>query len=169
MQTISESSLIAASPDVVWDVLTEFERYDDWNPFMSVVGRPNENARLVVELRPPGRRTVRFRPRVTAVVPNRELRWFGRFSVGGLYDGEHRFSLVPEGEGTRFVQEMTSSGALVGPINRWMHRAIERGFQAMNVALKARAEATAAGDGSVFTVPPAGDSGAEPVGRESAQ
>lgn len=168
MQRISTASYIAAPPEVVWDVLRDFRRYDEWNPFMSVVGRPNAGARLVVELRPPGRRTVRFRPRVTAVVPERELRWRGSLGLPGLYDGEHQFRLEPADGGTEFRHEETFSGALVAPINRWTRGATERGFEAMNAALKARAEAIAAGDEPAVRVYPAADPAPEPLGQDPA-
>ncbi|MFB6155940.1 MAG: SRPBCC family protein [Haloferacaceae archaeon] len=150
MNELSTSVDIDAPSDVVWDVLTDFDEYGEWNPFALVAGRPTEGARLTVELRPPGKRATTFRPTVTRVDPGEELRWRGHLFVRGLYDGEHRFSLEALDDGrTRFVQSETFEGLLVGPINRWLGDATREGFEAMNEALRARAESragTSAGD-----------------------
>ncbi|MGM0590830.1 MAG: SRPBCC family protein [Halobacteriota archaeon] len=132
---------IDAPPERVWAVLVDFDDYPEWNPFMRVMGRPNLGADLVVELRPPGMRRSRFRPRVTSVDRGHELRWLGHLGVAGLFDGDHRFVVDerPDG-GTRFTQSETFGGVLSGPVFRWLATATERGFREMNEALKQRAE-----------------------------
>jgi len=91
------------------------------------------------------RRAARFRPTVTVVDEGREFRWLGRFGVSGLYDGEHRFVLEPldDGRRTRLFHAERFSGILAGLVNRWLGDSTERGFEAMNGALKGRAEAEA--------------------------
>jgi hypothetical protein len=71
----------------------------------------------------------------------RELRWLGHLGLRGLFDGEHGFRVVAEDVGRcRFEQFETFTGLLVAPI-LWMAEAPTRlGFEAMNRALKARAE-----------------------------
>lgn len=133
---------IDAPPERVWDVLTDFDRYDEWNPFMRVVGRPNEAARLHVELFPPGGRPARFRPTVTRAVPGRELRWLGRLWTRGVFDGEHQFVLDPldDGRRTRLTHAESMTGVLTPLVWRRVGAATERGFEAMNAALKREAE-----------------------------
>jgi hypothetical protein len=144
MRELSTTIDIEAPPETVWAVLTDFERYPDWNPFMRVVGRPNEGAHLVVDVTPPGKRGFRFRPTVTRVERPRELRWVGQLFVPGLYDGEHRFTLESAVDGgTRLIHAESFDGVLVGVVNRFVGAATERGFHEMNAALKARVEALA--------------------------
>lgn len=143
MAALTTSIDIEASPDAVWDVLTDFRRYPEWNPFMRVVGRANEGARLVVDLTPPGTRRFRFRPTVTRVDPGHELRWLGHLFVSGLYDGEHRFTLDATDEGTRLTHAESFDGILVGLVNRVVGSATEAGFHEMNAALKERVESRA--------------------------
>jgi hypothetical protein len=80
-----------------------------------------------------------FHPTVVALRPQRELRWLGRLLVPGIFDGEHSFLLTPIGNGVRFVQREQFSGILAG-LMRSTLAATEAGFNAMNVALKERAE-----------------------------
>jgi len=142
MRELATSIEIDASPEHVWDVLTDFDAYDEWNPFMRVVGRDNLGARLSVEIRPPGERRSRFRPTVTVVDRPRELRWVGHLFVPGIFDGEHRFTLEQlDGERTRFVQAESFDGVLAGVLLRALGGSVGAGFRRMNEALKVRAEA----------------------------
>lgn len=146
MQRIETETTIDAPPAAVWEALVDFERYPEWNPFLRVRGRPNLGAHLLVELRPPDGRATQFRPTVTVADAGRELRWLGHLFVAGLYDGEHEFRLEDDGAGgTRFVHAETFRGLLVPLVNRLIGKRVERGFVAMNTALKRRVEDTAAG------------------------
>jgi len=87
---------INASPQAVWDVLTDFAVYGDWNPFMDrIEGTPEVGAKLVVHMTPPEGRAMTFKPTVLAATPGRELHWLGKLVVDGLFDGEHTFVLTP--------------------------------------------------------------------------
>jgi hypothetical protein len=133
---------IDAPPSVVWAVLTNTGSYPDWNPFIRrVSGDLRERAKLDVRIEPPGGRAMTFKPTVLGVENERELRWLGRFILRGLFDGEHIFRLEALGEGrTRFTQAERFSGILVRAFGSTLDKT-ELGFEQMNSALKARAEA----------------------------
>jgi hypothetical protein len=146
MKTVRTQIVIDAPAERVWNTLANLAAYPDWNPFISrVTGRLLPGARLQVTLDPPGGRRMTFRPRVLAVMPRRELRWRGRLLVPGLFDGEHRFAIEPLGAGrVRFVHEERFTGLLVPLFARGLDQHTRPGFDAMNAALKARAEAPVA-------------------------
>ena len=77
--------------------------------------------------------------------------------VAGLFDGEHGFRVVPEDVGRcRFEQFETFTGLLVAPILWMVGDATRQGFEAMNRALKARAESSVIGASRIivfFTLP----------------
>ncbi|WP_416838343.1 SRPBCC family protein [Haloferax sp. DFSO52] len=143
---LTTSIEIDAPPEQVWAVLIDFDHYDEWNPFMRIVGRANEGATLVVRLMPPGGGESAFEPDVTRSEKNREFGWLGHLVVPGLFDGEHRFRLEPldDGERTRFEHSETFSGILAGITLRFIREKTEAGFEAMNEALKVRVESIAA-------------------------
>lgn len=136
---------IDASPAEVWKVLTAFDEFPRWNPFIvRIEGTPAVGRRLKARLDPPGGRGISLRPVVTVVEPERELAWLGRLGIPGVFDGAHRFQLEPLPEGrTRFVQSEHFRGALVPLVRRSLNRHTLRGFEAMNRALEARVEAAA--------------------------
>ncbi|MFP9192761.1 SRPBCC domain-containing protein [Natronosalvus vescus] len=141
MEQIETFETIDAPPDVVWDVLLEFDAYPEWNPFIRAIeGSPIEGERLTVEIQPPGSRITTVRPEVLFVEENRRLVWVGHLLVPYAFDGYHEFHLEPieEGRKTMLLQRETFRGALV-PILFDGDR-IERGFRGMNEAIKARAE-----------------------------
>jgi hypothetical protein len=142
VRTISHTIEIDAAPEAVWRELADTASYGDWNPFVRRLdGELNEGARLEVEIAPPDGRTMTFKPTVVAATPGRELRWLGHLLVRGLFDGEHSFEIEPlDGGRTRFTQSERFSGLLVRPLGGGLGKT-ERGFEAMNRALKARAEA----------------------------
>ncbi|WP_292365487.1 SRPBCC domain-containing protein, partial [Methanoculleus sp. UBA208] len=142
VREVRAETVIAAPPAVVWRVLTDFAAYPDWNPFiLSIEGKPWVGTRLTVDIRPPGRKSMRFRPRVLRVAKDHELRWIGRVLIAGLFDGEHRFTIIPEGDGSRFVQAEVFTGLLVPAVElTGILRATHLGFLLMNRALRERAE-----------------------------
>ena len=141
MKTLRTEIHIEAPLEAVWDILTDFARYPDWNPLIPHAEGPiREGATITVRIEPPGGRGMTFRPTLRRVEPHRELRWLGHLWIPKLFDGEHIFELHPEDGGTRFVQRETFSGLLVPLLWGSMEGPTHRGFQAMSRALKARAE-----------------------------
>jgi hypothetical protein len=140
--TIERSIEIDASPAAVWSILTDEGAYPDWNPFMTkLAGEFTVGSKLEVRIEPPAARSMTFKPTVLAAEPERELRWLGRFILPGLLDGEHSLRVEPLPEGrSRFVQSERFSGVLVRPLKSMLGKT-ELGFEQMNEALKARAEA----------------------------
>ncbi len=137
---------IEAPTDTVWEVLVDLDHYADWNPFIvESSGTVAVGSRLTNRLQPSGGRTVTFRPTVTEVVEGRVFEWLGRLGIPGLFDGRHRFELHPTAAGgTRLVHGEEFRGILVRPLRRSLDRDTLPGFEAMNAALKTRAEARAA-------------------------
>ena len=133
---------IDASSERVWAVLLDFASYPQWNPFVrSVVGLPQKGARLQIAVQPHGGKVMRFSAVVLAAEAGRELRWLGGFLFPGLFDGEHSFVIESLGaDKVRFRQSERFGGILVGLFRTSLNRDTKRGFEEMNLALKARAE-----------------------------
>lgn len=131
-----------ATPERVWQVLTDFEAYRQWNPFMTQAGgRPVPGERLTILMQPQGGRAIRFQPTVREAVPQRRLRWLGHLLVPGIFDGEHSFTIEPlGGGGVRLVQQEDFRGALVPLLARSLDRRTRPAFERMNQALKQRCE-----------------------------
>lgn len=142
MTRLDTSIEIEAPAKQIWAVLTDFSSYPEWNPFVrSVEGELETGRRLHVRLEPPGLRGMTLRPKLVAVDPPRAFRWHGHLGVPGLFDGEHGFEIEPLASGrVRFRQSEEFRGVLVPLLWRMLETKTRRGFEAMNAALKRRAE-----------------------------
>jgi len=128
---------IKAPAAKVWDVLADFDRYGDWNPFIkSISGDMSEGSRLRVTMQPVGGKPMTFRPTVLKTQVPHEFRWLGHLFVPGLFDGEHYFQIEEISEDTvRFIQGERFRGILVPLLWGSMESGTLAGFKAMNKAL----------------------------------
>lgn len=136
---------IDAPADTVWAVLTDFDAYGEWNPFVPEVrcdlrvggaiemqvklrDKPQFQREWISELEPG--RTFGYRMKPIPLGALRSHRW-------------HRIASVDAGH-CRYHSHFEIHGWLEGLILRLFKPAFERGFGEMSTALKARAEALAA-------------------------
>ena len=142
LRSLETDVTIRGTPEQVWSVLTDFEKYPEWNPFIrETSGEARRGARLKVRIHPPGGSPMTFWPTVREASPGRELRWLGHLWLPSLFDGEHVFRIEPAGEGqTRFRQSEQFRGILVPLFPNTMYEKARRGFEEMNRALKERVE-----------------------------
>ncbi len=142
MYEITTEMIIDAPAQRVWNVIIDFAQYPAWNPFIpKIEGAPTPGSRLKVAIRPPGGQGMTFKPVVLKADPNRELRWLGHLLLPGIFDGEHYFMIEPVSESRiRFVHGERFKGILVALIKSSLEGGTRAGFEAMNKALKARAE-----------------------------
>lgn len=143
MKVLSSGIEIAAPAERVWEILTDFPSYSEWNPFMrEIQGSAEVGSRLAVRVDPSWSMAMTVRPRLVSVVPNRELRWFGHLMfVPRLFDGEHSFLIERAEQGNvRFVQQEKLSGLVAVVFPGRFQRATEHDWDRMNQALKERAE-----------------------------
>ncbi|GAA2816063.1 SRPBCC domain-containing protein [Kribbella solani] len=135
---------IDASPEQVWNVLTDREAYPEWNPFIiSSTGELKVGGKITNVLRDTKGSETAFDPTLLAVTPNEELRWIGKVPPGAIFDGEHSFRLtaLPNGR-TRLVQEEKFTGAAIPFTRSMLNNTIKPQFEAMNRALADRAKAS---------------------------
>ena len=142
MRQLSTTIDIASTPEVVWAILMDFAAYPDWNPFVREIdGNPSAGGRLTVRLHNPGGTAMTFTPIVTEADPNRAFSWLGKLGIKGVFDGHHHFTIETIDDArVRFIQSEDFSGALVPVLWGRVTRKTRPGFDAMNIALKERAE-----------------------------
>ena len=136
-KSITTEIHILATPERVWRILTDLDRYPEWNPFITrASGQLAEGRRLSIQAG-----DMAFKPVVQVFRPDRELQWLGSLWFKGLFDGAHRFELIPQADGTTLLRHSEDfSGLLVGVLASKLDQDTRAGFEAMNEALKARAE-----------------------------
>lgn len=131
---------IAAAPERVWKILTDFSAYSIWNPYIyPAKGEARAGAQLELTLHP-GPKTITFQPIVLAAEPNRELRWFGRTFASGVFDREQSFTIETiDPHRVRLTSRELIKGFLT-PFIGGLLDDTQRGLEIMNQALRARAD-----------------------------
>ena len=144
MKHIRTEALIPASPDRVWAVLADFDRYAEWNPLnIAASGEAKPGGKIRTTFLNPGGKpgaTITQTVTLTTCEPGKALAWSG--SVPLLFKGRHHFTLTPEGSGTRLVHG-EDLGGLIG--NGFTDEQLTRDFlphyEAVNAALAKRVAA----------------------------
>lgn len=139
---IKTEIIINATTEKVWAILTDFENYPNWNPFIKYIkGEVKVGNKITARIEPPEAKGMTFKPKILAFEKNKELRWIGHLLFPGLFDGEHKFELVDNGNGTTtFIQSEKFRGILVPLFKKQLENNTKRGFEVMNNKLKELAE-----------------------------
>ena len=134
--------IIDAPAERVWQALTDFSAYPEWNPLIRhVSGDLEDHARLTVTLAGADGSEHTSHPTVVRYRPGREIRWRDRPALPGIMDTETTFKVEPLGpEQVRFVHWHATSGLLAPFLGARDDAGLRGRLEAMNVALKGRAE-----------------------------
>jgi hypothetical protein len=140
---------IDATPERVWQVLTDLPAYAVWNPFITKAeGTFVVGDRLSV-LVPPVNAFVqqKLRPTVLEVTPLRRLRLWSRLdrlAIPGLFDVELTWTITDRDGGVRLWEQDRFGGLLAPLLIRSLNRHRLTAFNHMHTALKQRVEGTSA-------------------------
>lgn len=142
MKTIETNIVIISTPEKIWDVLTNFEEYELWNPFMTkVVGNASLGSKIEVNIKTISGKNRSYYPIITKCETNKELRWKGKSFLPGVFDGERVFVLEKSGDDkVSFSHKEIFSGLAVKLVGNKLDENLREGFVRMNEALKVRAE-----------------------------
>ncbi len=141
--TVTQTVSINARPPAVWAVLTDFEKYPDWNHSLRIEGdeyRAGEKIRVTL-LDKNGEESDTFTTKLLTYSRPEAIIWKSSLLFGGIFDGRRQFYLELQNDGTTlFTQTEDFSGILV-PLARFATlKNTKEQFSTMNAALKVRAE-----------------------------
>ena len=141
MKEICTKIIINASPIVVWNIITDFENFGKWNPFIKKIsGVPKEGNTIQIFIKPPNSNGMRFEPKILKYEPEKEIRWLGKLWIPKIFDGEHSLTIRKVDENKiLFIQKEQFKGLLI-PLFTNMLEDTKSGFIIMNEKLKQKAE-----------------------------
>jgi hypothetical protein len=141
MREIYTEIMINSSAKLVWDILTDFDNFPKWNPFMKQIsGELREGSRIQVLIKPYNSRDITYKPTILDLKHEEKIKWLGNTWIPHLFDSEHSLILKKIDENRiLFVQKEKFSGILV-PILIGLLKNTEISFKMMNEALKKEAE-----------------------------
>ena len=132
---------IQAAPDTVWQILTSLDKYPEWNPFIHhAIGLAQVGEKVDILFKS-GSKEMTLHCKVVKAEPNKELRWKYHVALPILFSGEHSFIIEQvESNKVRFIDREIFNGILVSSQAKDIDTNSKQGFEAMDQALKARAE-----------------------------
>jgi hypothetical protein len=141
MKELRTEIKIQAAPEKVWQVISELDKYPEWNPFIHhAIGKIKMGEKVDITFKT-GSKEMTLHCVVIKVEPNRELRWKYHVGLNSLFSGEHSFVIEPvDATQVRFVDREVFNGLLVPLQAKDIDTNSKYGFEAMDRALKARAE-----------------------------
>ena len=144
MKTLSTDIKIRAKPEKVWDILTKFSDYQEWNPVMTkIIGEASLGKKIEVHIHTIKGKNRIYHPIITKFDINKELRWQGRSFLPGIFEGERIFEIKEmSSEEISLIHLEVFRGIGVKLMGNRLDEDLQQSFQAMNIALKARAEST---------------------------
>ena len=142
MKTISTEILINTSKEKVWNILSDFPAYPDWNPFITEIsGELKNGSRLNVVLKIDEKKESKFNPELISVIPGEKFCWRGKLVMKGVFDGTHYFILEETEDGkTLLTHGENFQGFLAGFILKRIKSETLAAFERMNLAMKEKAE-----------------------------
>ncbi|MEC4048377.1 SRPBCC domain-containing protein [Flavobacterium sp. SUN046] len=137
-KVITTQITIDTTPNYVWKVLTDFNEYPRWNPFIKEIsGEVAKGNTIKVLIQPINSKPMLFKPLVLEYIKEKEFRWIGKLFVSGLFDGEHKFELIDNSNGTTtLIHSEKFKGLLVPLLSKQLDNTTKKGFEAMNRKLK---------------------------------
>jgi len=138
---------IQATAEEVWDILTDLEKYAEWNPLLyRAEGKAEMGERVKVSTRTASSE-MDFDCAVVTVEPNRELAWKFHVILPFLFRGEHVFRIEPVSERSiRFVDRESFEGLLLPLRAKYLETDVKAAMIEMGRALKERAETRGSGE-----------------------
>jgi len=142
LKAIETHIIVDCTPEKIWDILTNFEKYESWNPFMTKVeGDAKLGAKIKVQIRTMRGKQRIYHPIITKFEINKELRWKGKSFLPGIFDGERIFLIDKTADNkVAFFHKELFSGLGVKLVGNKLDENLGEGFEKMNLALKKRAE-----------------------------
>ena len=141
MTEILPSTEIDAPPERVWEILTDFEKYHEWNSFTVTAEGPFEVGSVIKLLVafPNGQRLTTTHT-IDSIRPPYEMCW--RKLNFPLLLWSRRCQVIEplDGERSRYLNREYFFGPLAPVANYFYGRQVHRGLDEMAAALKQRAE-----------------------------
>ena len=142
MKEIHTEIKINAPVKKIWELLTDFQNFELWNPFIHrIEGTPSLGTKITIHLHTSSGKSRTYQPKITKLEPFKELRWFGKSIIPGFFNGERIFVLEPfKDNHVKFIHKEIFTGLLAYIVGSRLDKDMYNSFVSMNEALKERAE-----------------------------
>jgi len=142
VKDISTEIEINSTSHNLWEILTDFTNYYQWNPIIKkIIGDLSIGNKLEIHLTTVGGKNRIYHPKITKIVPDHELRWAGKLLLPQIFSGERIFLIEQIANNKiKLLNKEIFSGIGIKLTPQKMENDILLSFKKMNEALKKFAE-----------------------------
>ena len=127
---------VSASPENVWRVLTDMDKYSEWNPVMKLLkGEVKEGNQVTYLFSQDVENKSEIKVKIVKIESDRLLNQTGGVSL--ILTFNHKYKLVPIGDKTKVIIHEDYKG--IG-VNFWNPKPVEEAYLRLNESLKKRVE-----------------------------
>ncbi len=139
MNSCKNTVIIEAPLKSVWEILSDFDRYPEWNPLIGKIrGNVAEGALVLAYVCP---LKVYFPVRIISFKPMQEIIWQGRMPTASLMQGEHYYYLKDLGNNhTELIHGETFTGSLSDFMPPFLLSQLQDAYEFHNQKIKIIAE-----------------------------
>jgi hypothetical protein len=132
---------IAAKVDQVWQTLTDFENWHEWNPTVKrVTGATSQGSTLKITMPGKASKDMSYPAKIVSLEPPTLLRWRAKMIAGFIFANGRLFELKEHNGGTLLVNTEEFSGLMVPLMWNKLNQFVVPTLKKMNEALKAKLE-----------------------------
>ncbi len=133
---------IAAPLTKVWNILTDFNNWKQWNPIVKQArGVASLGSKLSITMcGKDGKASNKYSPVITTFEEPKSFRWRAQMMAGFLFTNDKVFALEEIASGTRLIHIEGFSGILVPMFWSKLNQGVLPMLKSMNDALKVKAE-----------------------------
>ena len=142
MREIKTEIQIAAPPEKIWSIITDFNNWKSWNPIVTQVsGSSSLGSELSVTMcGKDGKAAQKYKPKITNFEAPKSFRWRAKMMAEFLFTNDKTIELEKVGSGTRLIHKEFFSGMMVPLMWGFLDKGVPPMLKSMNDALKAKAE-----------------------------
>lgn len=133
-KSVHTEIIIPSAPEKVWQVLTDIERYQEWNPAITLVdGELKAGNKVTYRFQETDSKAANISSEVIEITPYTHLNHKG--GIWGIITFDQHYYLEPHDLGTKFIIHEDYTGVYV---NFWDELHTQNQYQNMAEALKLR-------------------------------
>lgn len=138
MREIRTEIEIAAPIAKVWNMLTDFNSWKEWNPIVNQAsGTASHGSQLSITMcGKDGKDANKYMPVITNFEQPKSFRWRAKMMAGFLFTNDKVFELQEIASGTRLIHTEAFSGLLIPMFWGKLNTGVLPMLQSMNDALK---------------------------------
>ncbi len=143
MQTIKTEIEINASPEKVWDIISDVERWHEWSPTINASegkAKTGSTVDITMMSKEAGKDGPKYSPKIIQMDELKYFHWRAHMMAGFIFTNDKIIEIEKTDAGTKVIHTETFKGLMAAAMKGQMAKGVPPMLNMMNKALKELAE-----------------------------